>query len=301
MVWSHPMTLLVLSLACTSTENEVDTSSFVDVEAASPRHPDAAFTAEEVGTELLERVKYGAPATPALVATFIELLSHGDDACPGPGYAAQAMEYYPPQGCTAESGYWYQGVGSAGYGWRDDDGDGRVESYLEAMKVDGTMADPDDNRFTFGGSVSFEFTGDPVSGGSFEAAFLGSYQYPASDTMWLREGASTGYYLVGSIDAAKVWSYEADGGFSVGGEAVSLQGFTLHGACGTMPTGTVGVRDDQGYWYDLTYDETTCDGCGEVIFDGRQSLGQACADITPGMMSFSLDISANMASALEPQ
>lgn len=293
------MVFLLQALACTAETG--DDSAELAGEAAAPRHPEAAFTAEEVGTQLKERVRFGAPSTPALIDTFASMLRQGDDECPGPNREEQALEYYPPQGCTADSGYWYQGVGGAGYGWRDDDHDGRFEAYAEFMKVDGTMADPEGNRFTFGGSLAFELSGDPVGGGTFEAAFLGSYEYPGSDTGWLQAGVSTGYYLEGTVDGAGVWALEANGGFAVGGQAVSLERYTINGACGTMPTGTVGVRDDLGYWYDLTYDETTCDGCGEVTFDGRKPLGTACADITPGMMSVVIEIGANMARSLEEQ
>lgn len=292
------MVLFLQVLACTAETGE-DSADLAGGTAAAPRHPAAEFTADDVAAQLMERVKFGAPSTPVLIETFSSMLREGDEHCPGGGYLEQGLEYYPPAGCTADSGYWYQGVGGAGYGWVDLDWDGKVDGYLEAMKVDGAMADPQGNVFVFGGTVSFELTGDPVDGGTFEAGFLGTYEYPGSTTQWLKSGVSTGYYLEGTIDSSGRWAFEANGGFAVDGQAMSMAGFTVNGACGTKPTGTVSVRDQLGYWYDLTYDETSCDGCGEVSFDGTEPLGRACADITPGLMTLTLEISANMDRALE--
>lgn len=290
--------IFTLLFAACGTADTGDTGGADDGAATSPRHPDAEWTAEEAAAEMKEGFRLGVPMTPPLVSTFMDMVSHGDELCPGPDYTQFILSVYESSGCSSASGYWYQGAGGAGAGWYDFDGDGFLDFYMESMKVDGSMRDPGGNTFEFGGAVIFEFDGDPVAGGTFEAEFLGTYHYPVSSSLWLQAGSSSALYMSGSIGADGMWTAEASGGFAVDGRPISLSDFTINGACGQFPTGTVGVRDAVGYWYDLTYDETTCDGCGEVVFDRRESLGRACFDATLGMMSSLLEIQASMQDAI---
>jgi len=63
--------------------------------------------------------------------------------------------------------------------------------------------------------------------------------------------------------------------------------------CGEEPAGTISVRGNEGYWYDVLFDglgaeapedamvaPEDCDGCGRLFFRGNY-LGQACVDVTP--------------------
>ncbi len=294
--------LLVLSLldACTSTVD--DDPVVADGAATAPRHPAAVWTADEAATAMKEAVRFGMPNSSTLVATFRDMLSHGSDACPGPGWQQGGLSYFPVDGCTSDDGYWYQGVGGTTITWLDEDQDGRFDSFLEGMKTDGTMRTPAGTLFTFGGAVNFEYAGTPEGGGTYEAEFLGTYKYEDADDLWLASGTSTGMYLDGTLSPTAPPTLVAEGGFTVDGVSVSAQEFTIGGACGEKPSGMFGVRDDQGYWYDLTYDEGTCDGCGTVRFDdGREELGQACADVSPAFLLGLDQIRVDMADALGAQ
>jgi hypothetical protein len=77
-----------------------------------------------------------------------------------------------------------------------------------------------------------------------------------------------------------------DGVRAYGAVAVSV-------ACEIEPAGTISVRGDEGYWYDVLFDGVgadapegaeiapeDCDGCGRLFFRGIY-LGQACVDVSP--------------------
>lgn len=57
--------------------------------------------------------------------------------------------------------------------------------------------------------------------------------------------------------------------------------------CASEPSGSVSLRDAEGYWYDVSFhgsnevvEEALCDGCGTVSFRG-EVVGQACVDWSP--------------------
>lgn len=278
------MFTLAIALACTADGVE-DSGPTGSTEMSEPRHPEAAYTAEEAASALREAVRFGIPLPPPTVATWRELMAHGDDECPGGQWDHGALEVFPPDGCTAASGYWYQGVGSAQANWMDEDRDGNLDLYRQEMKTDGAMMDAEGNKFYFGGAILLELSGTPEAGGTYEAEILGTYGYPLAESLWMQAGASTGSYLSGEIAADGSFTLLGNGGFTVGEQSVGMEDFTMNVGCPGLPGGTLGVRDEAGYWYDLTYDETTCDSCGEVVFDNTQSLGRACAEVTPAFES----------------
>jgi hypothetical protein len=269
-------------LACAVVADEDDFVPAAAGESSRPRHPDAAYTAEEAAAQMKEAVRFGLPSTADLWSVWTELVSHGDNDCPGSANGEMALEVFDPNGCTAGSGYWYQGVGGGGVGWIDEDGDGSRELYLEALKADGTMRTPDGTSFRFGGDMSLTARGD-ARYAEVSAELLGTYSYPSSTALWLAEGASSALYMEGTRED-NVWKLTLNGGITVTEQAVGFKDYGLNGACGAYPSGAAAVRDNVGYWYELVYDETTCDGCGEVTFDHNQPLGRACVDLSPAIL-----------------
>jgi hypothetical protein len=49
------------------------------------------------------------------------------------------------------------------------------------------------------------------------------------------------------------------------------------GACPGVATGTVGIRDDLGYWYEWRLGDD-CDHCGSIYLQG-EDLGEFCHDL----------------------
>lgn len=292
--------LPVLFIAACGAPAEDDSGPVGSSEMSQPRHPTAAYTADEAATALKEGVRFGLPLPPPAINTWRSFMEHGDDLCPGGGWAFGALEVLPSEGCTADSGYWYQGVGSGQANWYDEDGDGLLDQYLEDMKTDGSMRDLEGQRFIFGGALMFKFTGIPGEAGTYTAENLGTYEYAGADDEWMKAGASTGSYLSGTIDREGAWTLLANGGFTVGDQSVGFNDFSINTACPGAASGTIGIRDGSGYWYDLTYDEATCDSCGDVVFDGREALGRGCVDVGPAFVLSFNDILSRMADSAGP-
>jgi hypothetical protein len=294
------MLALLLNAACLP-DGADDSAALASTDISQPRHPEATYTAEEAAEAMREAVRFGVPLPSPAIATWAEMMTHGDEGCPGGRWYEGGLEVFPAQGCTASSGYWYQGVGSGASIWLDEDRNGSPDLFRQDMKTDGAMRDALGNTFYFGGAILLELVGTPETGGSYEAEILGTYGYPLSESFWMQQGTSTGSYLSGEIGADGSWTLTGSGGFTVGGLSVGMDEFTLNVACPDGPGGIIGVRDEAGYWYDLAYDESTCDSCGEVTFDGRQDLGRACADVSPAFSaSFSELVTAVRQGAAHP-
>lgn len=277
------MFLMAGLLACT--EVEVGDNFHPDSGAVSsgPRHPEASYTAEEAAHQLKEAVRFGLPSGSDLWEVWSEFLGHGDATCPGPSAAQEkSLQVFDPAGCEAASGYWYQGVGGGGLGWLDTDGNGQEDLYIELLKGDGSMRTPEGGLFEFGGSVEVFVSGD-MQYADVSAEILGTYSYPDATANWLAEGSSSALYLEGTREAG-TWKLTLNGGATVAEQAVDFDDYGLNGACGAFPSGVAAVRDTVGYWYELHYDEATCDGCGEVLFDHDKSLGRGCADLSAAIL-----------------
>ncbi len=272
---------MTLLWACTS---DVPASEEDPVVSEGPRHPDAVWTAEEVGGALEAAVAGGLPDPVVIAQTFQELLSQGDDHCPGGDFRRGGLEVFNPEGCLADSGYRYEGAaGGSGIICSDsqEDSDEFVDRCVAALRGDAHITDPDGLSFLVGGYVSYEMLGDPVGGGEISVDLYGTWGYPAALEPWLAGDLSM------ALQAQARWGYDLvdqvtlNGGFSTDTAAVDMRSLSFDGDCGEAPTGRVGIRGAEGYWYDLDYDPVSCDHCGEVTFDSRESLGRACADLRP--------------------
>lgn len=277
------MPLWFAILACTSGTAGGPFEPATAGQASEPSHPDAAYTAEEAAAAMTEGIRFGLPSGTGLWAVWTDFLSHGDETCPGAEAVEQnSLAVFDPYGCVASSGYWFQGAGGGGVGMLDTDMDGTAKSYVEMFKADGSMRTPQGDTFEFGGAIELIIQGD-LDVAEVEAEVLGTYAYPLAEEPWLVHGVSTAVYYEGTREAG-IWRVTLDGGVTVAGESVGFDGLSVNGDCGLTPTGKVSVRDAVGYWYELEYDEATCDGCGEVVFDHNQPLGRACADVSPGVL-----------------
>ena len=189
------------------------------------------------------------------------------------------MEVVSVKGCVSYSGVWYQGVGAAWSEWLDTPSTGFIRSYSMVFSADGTIVDASSQAFEFGGTIELLADFDSDDRGSLTAEIQGSYAYPGADEPWLAAGASLAQYWTATIEADGAYLLGMEGGFSIGTETIDASGLTLGGACGSELAGTLGFRDTDGYWYDLSFDTSTCDGCGELTFANTVAMGRACVSV----------------------
>ncbi len=266
--------LPLLPLACAPVEAGATTAT--GAASPTPSQPEPRWTAEEASTAVEAALAGGVPLPGPALDVWFELLSQGNDNCPGGAYQDGVLTALAGGGCIAPSGYRYSGAGSGSRGWTDADGDAEDDTWTAELKADGQIRDPEGAAFFFGGAMWLTLAGTREAGGSFVGEVLGTYRYERAETDWLRLGTSTASYVAGAIDAEGGWTFRGDGGFAVGEAALVMVDFELGGRCGDQPAGTLGIRDPDGQWTDLRFDETRCDGCGELTFDGRVALGEAC-------------------------
>ncbi len=270
--------LLSLLLACATLA--LDAPTPVDG-AAAPVPPLAqpVWTADQTATAIESALASGVPLPSPALDLWFDLLSHGTEDCPGGAYQEGVLTALAGGGCTAPTGYRFSGAGLGARGWSDSDSDGVDDTWTEELKADGQIRDPEGAAFFFGGAMSLTLSGTREAGGPFIGEVLGTYRYEHAENTWLRAGTSTATYVSGSIAGDGSFRFQGDGGFAVGQAALVMVDLQLGGVCGDNPTGGLGIRDPDGRWVDLTYDDATCDGCGKVVFDGRIELGSACTEV----------------------
>lgn len=270
---------MLLLLGCTSPVD--DTGRALDTSGATPPpiHAAPSLDADGVAAALEAALAVGLPSPVAPVVLWEEMLAAGDDTCPPPEAAAGSLMSEDP--CTAASGYTYQGFGRASAEGVDGDGDGDLDRFRLGFRADGSITDPDGESFRFGAEARFDQLIEANGGGSYTGEVLGSLVYPPYDAEWLAAGVSSAVTFGGFEDADGRWGMHVDGGYTVGETSVAFVGFSVYEACPQGPAGTVGLRGADGLWYDLAFDASACDGCGEVTYDGDTPLGRACPTVSP--------------------
>lgn len=258
-----------------------DSGRALDTDGATPPpvHAAPSLDADGVGAALDAVLALGLPSPLPPVTLWDDMLAQGDDDCPPPEAPEGSLLAQLP--CTALSGYAYEGYGSASTGVVDVDGDAVVDVYRIGFRADGSITDPGGDAFRFGAEARFDQVLGEDSDGSYTGELLGTLSYPAADEGWLAEGVSSALTFAGADRGGGVWGMHVDGGYTVGETSIAFTGFSVHETCAQGPAGTLSLRGAEGAWYDVAFDTSACDACGEVTFDGDTSLGRACVSVTP--------------------
>lgn len=152
--------------------------------------------------------------------------------------------------------------------------------YGEGRIVDGAGA-----TFELGGSAGV-YAGEDSSGTrTYISTMQGGFYWDAAgaaDT-WLATPLSPSLMVIATLqpdaDLREIRVTGGISGFGATGEAATFDEVSLpDGGCPLEPGGTIAVRDVQGIWYDLSFDDT-CDGCGEASVEG-EDVGPVCADFS---------------------
>jgi hypothetical protein len=264
--------MIIVLISCSgSTENNAAAMSSAEV----PEIPEldvpaaeAQWSAADIEAAIEAAIVDGFPDAGHLQAAYLEVLSHGDTACPGhETYIDETWLY----GCTADSGYWYSGVSEY------------VEestSEYEAVAVKGDLRfeDPDGNVFSGGGHAA-------IATGSMDDQRFTVMELSGS---WIWEGDPTASWLAGGISGSQntrigrsdsVDVIELTGAISFSGVSLDFEHLRLLSPCDWQPVGVMSIRDPTGIWHRLDYGET-CSACAQGSW-GETQLGAVCPDLSP--------------------
>ncbi|MED5373117.1 MAG: hypothetical protein VX899_19015 [Myxococcota bacterium] len=303
-------TLLVGLSACTGGGETLDTAPEATVTpyiyeqdepvapALSPAEVELAAT--EVLASLLEL-----NAAPIVDAYFLAMAGQQGDC---PDYYQNDGNVYWYDYCYADDGSYFSGYGF-GYLYEDTAADG----YLYNGGAVYTVAEVTTSQgYTFSGGGNAQAlvaTADMESGAHavphtiYSSVVSGAFAYdgPSAAGTWLESALTPDLTLYSyRIPENEIYPgyygtvMQANGG--VGGfvgevSAAVLDSFTVMTspltACPVEPAGMLSVRDTEGVWYDILFDNTTeegetmdpdlCDGCGTIYVQG-EAAGEACVD-----------------------
>ena len=253
--------LIVLAWGCGAPANkQAPTQDTLPLPTFAATALEPSWSAEEVGTALTRALS--TPINPdAIHDAYFGLMERGDAVCPGnPTQLTDAVLY----GCDAESGVHYAGITE----WIDEPMDGPVPVQVRVLAGDFWIDAPEGVSLEGGGHcVAVEGEGVRVS----EVA--GSWTWGGGDP-WLADGFS-GQLTIEAIDGAYVL---VDGAAHTSGTYWSASALRLAESCGSGPTGALGLRDPNGAWYQLTFEN--CDPGGVLTF-ADTTIGTACVDFAP--------------------
>lgn len=225
-----------------------------------------AWTADEAGAAIEAAVAQPFPVPVVLFQTFADVMSNGDNRCPGPELTFEAI-----LGCTADSGWFFAGI--AGYN-PTDLLEGETTFIQDDLYADMQVVSPDGARFAIGGSadqhLGLTAEGQQSYSGFLQGIFIytnGSLFDPAVDALI--------DYTAGERGDGGKWA-GLDGAIGFGGNFLMFDEAVIGGdTCPTDLTGTVRIRDTTDHWYSVDFGDD-CDGCGTVYFNGTEDIGTTC-------------------------
>ena len=224
--------------------------------------PDPSLTAEEVGAALDALLALGLPDANSIAVQYMAMFSGRDNNCPGnDGYTLPGNF----RGCETNSGWIYAGV--AGLEYQSDGNSLTID-----MTGDCWISDAQGDTWVGAGEVTYDGTWDEGVA-TWEAEVYGTFGYPDADQAWLAEVPSQVFWTSGQN--GDDWWLDWQGSLSTDDGAYYLEDGSFGAACGA--SGTLSLRGEQGYWYELVLDDG-CDGCGQVSW-GDEALGSVCVEL----------------------
>jgi hypothetical protein len=213
--------------------------------------------------------------------------THADDLCPSI-QEHNGMDYWNDR-CTSRDGTEFRGwiLNFRGFEWQYEPGVWMVEfAWLSGHAV---LTFADGSTLSNFGDVMYQHSQLNDGKVSWQGQVFGDFWFTGPDGVdtWVQAettNVTDFHYTLAPGGRRTAW-FNADMAWFEGPvAAVRLEDVFLSEedeGCAAEPLGRVRVRDEDGRWYEVTFDpETTCDGCGTASLNG-QELGQVCIDTAP--------------------
>ncbi len=249
----------------TASASSADTAIGATLPWVTDTEAEPLWTAEQAALEIALGLAEGLPEPRLPMDTYLGLMAQGDADCPGHSTQLKSDVLY---GCESAAGIWFEGISMYGR----EEGEGGVGSVFEFLSGDFVIQDVDGRILEVGGHVVHSLF--PSDGGyTYGLEFVGSWLLTPSETFLDPMNS-----LVLDVTLDSEGLVVLAGGWGRGGIDLFFDVLSFDGSCEGHATGTVQIRDSTGTWYALTLQDS-CTGCGEVIWGGTTSLGEACVDL----------------------
>lgn len=261
------MPALIALFACTSgPADSADSAATVDSAADSAADsadgagalsaPPPEFSPEQA-VDVINGLAVLLPDQQTLLADWRGLFEGVSGLCPV--ISGQYSTSSPFSGCHADDGR--EWAGYAVYG-----GDLAVNGEI-TLEADASVTNTAGDTFLAAGNVAVALEAD----GTWSSVVVGTWggDHHPDWTSW-RPSVS----LWAEGDATSLTGY---GGVSLFNDALYVADARWDATSCPGATGTVSVRDPNGWWFELVLDED-CSGCGELTWDG-EGLGRVCVEL----------------------
>jgi len=277
----------VLLTACTGTSS---TDTGVVGTSTTP-----LWTVADVSDQWAQLVEVGLPNPYSVKSEYLDYHALGDETCPGTETDNLAQPNVTLMGCYSADGILYAGE----FVWMDEEGEYSDKdadwtyANFGTQVADFTIESPDGTRMSGGGRLFVNRAWQEDGKTVVNTAVNGTWSYTASQYPWFAQGISSYLELRVEGDAARTEErleefgvagshYSLSGTYGIPGVSVQFERLSMGSGCDLWPSdGAASVRSDDGTWYRIDYaGNEDCDACGEVIWDGRESLGEACPNFS---------------------
>jgi len=265
------------------------------------------WTVADVEDQWARLVEVGFPSPYSIRSEYLDYHALGDETCPGTDTENLTSPKVSLLGCYSADGILYAGE----FVWMEEEGEYSDEfgdwtfRNFGTQVADFTIKSPDETRMSGGGRLFVQRAWQDEGKIVTNTAVNGTWSYTASQYPWFAGGISSYLELRVEGNAEKIEErlrefgiagshYRINGTYGIPGVSVHFEGLSLGSGCDRWPSdGVASVRSDDGTWYRIDYTgNQDCDACGEVVWDGRESLGEACPDFSgllPGLDPSLLD------------
>jgi len=202
---------------------------------------------------------------------------HRDEDCPAfEGGSSDTTEWvgvwFSNSICISDDGYQYFGLAL----YHEEQAASHELDLNFGMLASYELTDEDGSTFFGGGGINFGRIVDDDDVIIVNSFLGGSYRYPASSTL-LADGTESSLFIDATASGDDL-DLVANGGVGLGALYLYFYETSFSSStCDFMPQGRVGIRDENGYWFDL--EMTGCEPCAKVGLDGHV-VGEACVGET---------------------
>ena len=241
----------------TVTQQDTGTPSLPDI----TQDPATATMAPEEVVRTIEAALLTPPDPGPIVDTYIDLMTSGDDTCPGTENVITDTWLY---GCVSETGYSYAGITD----WTDGETDvGGGSAHLTVLAGDFWIDTPEGHQLE-GGGHAVRVTNESLWMGEL----AGSWRWTGGPE-WLAYGYS-GNLVIEYFQSIFIYMR---GAVDINGTYITAHDLAWYTACDGGVEGALSLRDPSGGWYRIEFE--ACTPCGNLSFQGND-MGEVCVDFS---------------------